>query len=44
MKTTRSLGKKPWVMDYSQNSGAGALPLAQQSEIQMKITKAKGKK
>lgn len=38
-----SLGKKHWVMDYSQNSGTGALPLAQQSEIKMKIAKAKGK-
>lgn len=38
-----SLGKKHWVMDDSQNSGTGALPLAQQSEIKMKIAKAKGK-
>lgn len=37
-----SLGKKHWVMDDSQNSGTGALPLAQQSEIKMKIAKAKG--
>lgn len=30
-------------MDYSQNSGKGVLSLAQQSEMKMKITKAKEK-
>lgn len=42
-KKIHSPGKKHWVMDHSQNAGKGALPLAQHSEIKMKISKAKKK-
>lgn len=42
-KRKHSSGEKHWVMDYSQNSGKGVLSLASQSEMKMKITKAKEK-